>query len=345
MAVFELNPLQDSRWDAFVRVHPHGSVFHTTSWLQALQHTYGYESFALTTSAPGQPLKNGMVFCKIKSFLTGSRVVSLPFSDHCQPLVESSEDLEQLLESLRAKFRFKNGEYLELRPLSSLAPQIGLATGESFWFHQLNLQPSETEIFKSFHKSCVQRKISRAERDGVTSKQGRSEDLLKAFYGLLLLTRRRHQLPPQPMRWFRNLARTFGDNLQIRVAFKENQPIASMLTLTDGKTLVYKYGCSDARFHNSGGMPFLFWQAIQEGKKAGALAFDFGRSEKDNEGLVAFKGHWGGERSEITYQRYPAVHSEKAASPWRLDMARKAFSILPDFCLVGAGNLLYRHIG
>jgi lipid II:glycine glycyltransferase (peptidoglycan interpeptide bridge formation enzyme) len=327
-----------------VKSHPQGSVFHTPSWLRALQQTYGYEPFALTTSAPDQSLKNGLVFCQIKSFLTGSRIVSLPFSDHCQPLVDTGEDLQQMLETLKTKFRFRQGEYLEIRPLGSAA-EFGLANGETFWFHQLNLQPGENDIYKGFHKSCVQRKINRAERDGVTTQQGRSEDLLNAFYHLLLLTRRRHQLPPQPLRWFRNLIEFFSDNLQIRVAFKDGRPIASMLTLTDGKNVVYKYGCSDARFHNSGAMPFLFWQAIQEAKRAGAKSFDFGRSEKDNEGLVAFKGHLGGERSELVYQRYPTKQVGKSSSPWRIDIARKAFSMLPDFCLVGAGNLLYRHIG
>jgi hypothetical protein len=349
MAVYEVDPINDPRWGEFLQTHPMASVFHTTSWLRALSRTYGYEPFVLTTTAPGQSLQNGIAFCRVKSMLTGSRVVSLPFSDHCQPLVDVPGDLVKLLDSLKTGANTRRCKYVELRPLDAADADLrhgaGLGQSELFCFHRLDLRPSEYEIFRKFHKSCVQRKIHRAERDGITSLEGTSEQLLSAFYRLLLLTRRRHQLPPQPLQWFHNLVQLFGDKLQIRVAFKDCQPIASILTLADKKSVVYKYGCSDSRFHNLGAMPFLFWQAIRDAKRREATEFDFGRSELDNAGLITFKDHWGGRRSQLTYYRYPVERSEGAASLWRIDVARKAFSLLPDFCLMTAGNLLYKHIG
>jgi hypothetical protein len=349
MPVYEINPLQDSRWVEFVEHDPTSSVFHTPNWLEALACTYGYEPVALTTTRPGQPLQNGLVFCRVKSLFTGCRIVSLPFSDHCQPLVNTASDLLELLGYLRTVVAAKNWKYLEVRPAvdlgSEIAGQMGLIQSESFCLHTLDLRPSEDALFRSFHKSCIQRKVQRAERDGLTSEEGRSERLLKIFYGLLLLTRRRHQLPPQPLSWFRNLILCFGEKLVIRVAFKDRRPVASMLTLLDGKTLTYKYGCSDAQFHNLGGMPFLLWSAIRDGKKEGAEQFDFGRSEKDNPGLIAFKDHWGGSRTELKYYRYSHHPSENGARQWRINAARKTFSVLPDFCLTTAGKLLYRHIG
>ena len=35
-----------------------------------------------------------LCFAEMKSWLTGRRLVSLPFSDHCEPLVDSEEDLD-----------------------------------------------------------------------------------------------------------------------------------------------------------------------------------------------------------------------------------------------------------
>src|SRR3989441_5506420 len=97
-----------------------------------------------------------------------------------------------------------------------------------------------------------------------------------------------------------------GDKVKIRMASKDGRPIASVLTLSFKDVLVYKYGCSDERFHNLGGMPLLLWNAIQEGKRNGAREFDMGRSDTDNPGLIAFKEHWGATRSQLTYWRYPA---------------------------------------
>lgn len=89
------------------------------------------------------------------------------------------------------------------------------------------------------------------------TEEGRSEILLDKFYDLLLLMRRQHQFPPQPRDWFRNLFACLGEQIKIGVASKDGQPIASILTLSYKGSLVYKYGCSDARFHNLGGMSFL----------------------------------------------------------------------------------------
>src|SRR5450755_1176727 len=69
--VYEIDPLNDARWDALVESHPETSVFHSTKWLRALQTTYGYDTIAVTTCPRGVPLTNGLVFCRVKSWFTG----------------------------------------------------------------------------------------------------------------------------------------------------------------------------------------------------------------------------------------------------------------------------------
>ena len=98
--VHRLNPLEDGRWDRFVQKHPRSSVFHTSAWLEALRRSYGYHPVVIATSAPGQELEDGMVFCRVDSWLTGRRLVSLPFSDHCEPLVDDPATLQAMLASL-----------------------------------------------------------------------------------------------------------------------------------------------------------------------------------------------------------------------------------------------------
>ncbi|MGH9681751.1 MAG: hypothetical protein ACRD4Y_17530, partial [Candidatus Acidiferrales bacterium] len=75
MIVHEIDPLRDPRWVRLVDNHRAASVFHTAGWLSALQRTYAYEPVALTTSGAGEPLENGLVLCKISSWLTGNRIV------------------------------------------------------------------------------------------------------------------------------------------------------------------------------------------------------------------------------------------------------------------------------
>lgn len=345
MSVFTINPLQDPRWSRFVAGHPQSSVFHTSQWLDALRRTYLYDPVVYTTTPAGSELTNGIAFCQIRSWASGDRLVSLPFSDHCQPLASRAE-FSELMAGLNPA-REKLWKYIELRPLAPIAAARAdaLTQSESFSLQTLDLHPTLDTLFQRFHKSCVQRKIHRAERENLTYEEGRSESLLQKFYALLLQTRRRHGLPPQPLLWFRNLLACLGDSVLIRVASKDGQPVASIVTMQHKDVLVYKYGCSDSRFNNLGGNALLFWRAIQDAKKDGLTRFDLGRSDSQNHGLITFKENWGAVSVPLDYYRLPADHASHLNSAWSARFARGLFSVMPDSLLSVTGKLLYRHIG
>ncbi len=342
---FLIDPLQDPRWPEFLDRHPNASVFHTREWLRALASTYGYRILGFTSNGPNLPLTNGVVCCQINSWLTGRRLVSLPFSDHCEPLANSSNELEELLTSLTHVLENRNLEYIELRPYSIFtSDRIGFKPSQTFYSHSIDLRPSIEDLFHNLHKNCVQRKIHRANRECLTYEEGTSKSLLHSFYDLLLLTRRRHQLPPQPLAWFRKLMHCMTEQAKVRVCSKNGQPIAAIITLTYKNSMVYKYGCSDARFHNLGGMPYLFWNAIQDAKQSGLAELDLGRSDCDDAGLVNFKERLGASRSSVTYWTYP-VAARRTLMPWTGRVSKPYLGYIPNHILTLAGKIIYRHIG
>ena len=345
MPGYTVNPLTDTRWLDLLYRHPSASVFHTPGCLAALQRTYGYEPMVVTTCPPTTELTNGIVLCRVKSLFTGSRLVSLPFSDHCEPLANSDGELHELLSSiacLRVSSRYR---YIELRPLLvSPGTRNGFDASSKFFMHQLLLSSDAAELFCQFSKASIQRKIRRAERERLRYEEGCSEGLLREFYRLLLMTRRRHRLPPQPLAWFRELVTCMGDNVKVRLAFKDCTAIAGIVTLQFKDVMTYKYGCSDADYHNLGGMPMLLWRAIQEAVGLGLYTFDFGRSDPDNGGLVIFKDRWGGARSVLTYWS-TAMAPQASRRFWNHGWAGRALAQCPDPVLSLAGRLLYRHIG
>lgn len=348
--VRRIDPRKDPRWAGFLEQHPRASVFHTAAWLEALSRTYGYEPVAYTTSADDGELASAIVLCRVESRLTGRRLVSLPFSDHCDALVDGDEDLQFLGAALEKECRTGQWRYIEMRPLERSHMMTRLfRCVSSYAFHQLDLEPDLGTLLHNFHKNSTQRKIRRAEREGLTYKEG-STELLDSFYRLLTITRRRHKIPPQPKQWFRNLIDCFGEALRIRLALKDGRAIAGMLTLRYKDTLVYKYGCSDTRFKSLGGTHLLFWKAIQEAKSAGLRTFDLGRTDSDQTGLVTFKNRWGTTRSVLTYSRYTDAGSSTQSfqvpmSPWKVRTAKEIFAHLPPALLSTVGRLLYRHVG
>ena len=349
-AVYQVHPLRDPRWAELVGNHTGSSVFHTVQWLEALQRTYGYEPTAYTTSPPGTTLENGVVFCRVTSWLTGRRLVSLPFSDHCEPLMATAEDEQLFASTIEQALHREKLRYAEIRATGGdlfATSRVSRST-RAYCFHRLDLRPDLTTLFRNCHKSSTQRKILRAEREGLTCEIGRSESLLNAFWVLLLMTRRRHRIPPQPQDWFRNLIACFGEALQIRVAFKDKRPVAAILTLRHKDTIVYKYGCSDARCNTLGGTQLLFWKAIQDARRDGLHVFDLGRTECDNAGLITFKDRLGSARSLLTYARFslspPSDMFGTNAAKWAGRIAKGMVPYLPDRILEMIGSALYRHV-
>jgi Acetyltransferase (GNAT) domain len=344
--VYTFDPLTDGRWDDFVRTDERASIFHTKPWLTALQRAYKYEPVGCTFSAPGEPLRNALVCCRVKSWLTGERLVSLPFSDHCEPLVESPEHLQALLLPAQQELRDKKIKYIDIRPLS-LSFTEAFQNAESYFLHLLDLRPTQDELYKKLHGDSIRRKIQRAEREKLTLEVGSSETMLAEFYNLHIITRQRQELPPHPLAWFRTVLASLGDDAKIRIAKKDGVAIASIFTLAHKQKMVYKYGCSDSHSHNLGGMQFLFWHLIRDSKERGFVELDFGRSEPSNTGLVTFKDRYGGKRELIRYLRYPArqpVAPDAKPSSTKL-LAGKVFARCPHTILRLAGNLLYPHVG
>src|ERR1035437_7183680 len=344
MNIHVINPLSDERWDQFVAGHPRASAFHQKGWLQALACTYGYEPFVITSASPGEVLRDGLPLCCVSSWITGNRLVSLPFADHCEPLLTDGSTSLEFMGCLRAERDQRQYAYVELRPFAAVADSCpGLVPNRFFYCHRLDLSPSLESIFQRLHKDSVQRKIQRAEREKLSEVVGQSQELIDTFCQLLLMTRRRHQLPPQPRSWFDNLVACMGDKIQIRLARKHDRPIAAILTLRHRSSVVYKYGCSDARFDNLGGMPLLLWRLIQESKASGVEEIDFGWCDIENEGLSTFKDRFNAQKGILTYYRYPNV--APSADERNSQVLRRLFSLLPDAALRAAGNILYRHMG
>ncbi len=343
--MYLIDPCSDPRWPEFLERHPLASAFHTPGWLEALRRTYGYEPVVFTTTPPGREFSNGWAFCRIASALTGKRLVSLPFSDHCDPLVTNGDELAELVSALKQEADRTGVRYAEMRPVKvAVGATSGLGQAGGFCFHRLDLSPSLGVLFRGFHQDCVQRKIKRAERESLAYERGRSDTLLRRFYELWMVSRRRQGLPPQPLAWFRNLAELVRDNLTVHLALKSNQPLASILTLRHNRTLMYKYGCSDRSAGAVGGTQFLLWEAIREARDAGLHELDMGRSDWDNPGLIAFKDRWGASRSCLAYLRYPACR-ERPRAEWPVRIAKRVFGLAPSALANAAGRIVYRHFG
>src|SRR5437764_233372 len=101
MNVITVDPRTDPLWQRLVS-EQRSDVFHSPAWARVLAETYGWEPVArVLLDETGQP-RAGIPFCRVADII-GERIVSLPFSDYCDPLVVDSSQWNHLLEGLLAE--------------------------------------------------------------------------------------------------------------------------------------------------------------------------------------------------------------------------------------------------
>jgi len=280
----------------------------------------------------------------VNSPLTGKRVVSLPFTAYCTPLVAE----EYIEEAVRFAYnRFPKVSYVELKFLESTKGDEGqLGVASSYVDHIISLKGDIDELFRSFHYSCVRKRVRHANKKGLTFSLGESESHLRQIYKLIVKVRRSHGLPPQPYELYYNIYRILLPlNLLIMplVEFNGNI-IAGGFVLKSKHIWHLEYSASDHRLLDLAPNPMLFWECIKMAHQAGANYFDLGRTSIWNNSLLEFKDRWQAKRHVIRNLYFPQNAKAPAMKKNReilLSMNKR----LPATLLKWIGRVLYPHMG
>lgn len=320
------------------------SLFVSPRWLAVIEETFDCHVQAMTASSGGET-KGGFLFSDIDD-IRGRRMVSLPFSDYADPFVEDAATWQRLVDPL-----FAIGAPLRFRCLhnSVAAADKRFEAVQHLAWHGVNLQREAEQIWAGLQPAARQN-IRKAEAAGLRVRIGRSVDDLRAFYAMHCRVRKgKYRLFAQPFRLFENLASAFSgtDDLFVLLAEIDGVPIAGILFLVHGDTLYYKFNASsDVRFRPN---DLLVWSGLQIGRERGLARLDFGVSDLDQPGLVAFKRKFATEERLVTELRWAGdvrrpSHRDRDAGA----LLGQLTSILtspevPDEVTRAVGDQLYRY--
>lgn len=226
---------------------------------------------------------------QIKSLITGRRLVSLPFTDVCEPFIGSFEEAEELLENIISYCKKNNLDSIEFRSSETKFP-FETEHFRTDLRHILKLDRSEKELFKSFSEN-TRRNIKKAQKENVIVKLRNDEEGIRVFYKMQCDTRRKHGLPPQPYKFFFNFLKTiaYSGMCDILLAKHNGNFVAGAIYLKIGKKILYKFGASFLKYQHLRGNHIVMWEAIRKYIQEGFEEFDFGKTETENEGLRRFK--------------------------------------------------------
>ena len=247
MPIVEINPETDPRWDECALAHPNATIYHLSAWSKVLRTTFGYKPFclAITSESNSTRLEGIFPLAIVNRWFKGKRLVSLPLTAYCNPLV-APEQLDELIGYAERHVPNAKRVHLHLRQTGALnLPGVT----SPFVTHVLRLD-EEAALFKRFHDSSVRQRIKRAQRLGLKVRWGNSEDDLRAFYRLQRATRKRHGLPPHPFRFYDEMRRILMplQLMDIPVVEREGEVVAAAILLNFNKTYHLEYNAADVRF-------------------------------------------------------------------------------------------------
>ena len=331
-------------WSAHFSSHRLMSLFSSPEWIEILCHTYSIDIQA--SLLQNQSVCAALLFSHIRD-VRGDRIVCLPFSDYCDPLVDDVRlwnDVVEPLVPLEVPVRLR---CLQNR-LPAQDPRFVLSRTAKW--HGTDLMRAEDELWAGISPQARQN-IRHALRSGVVVREGRSVEDAQIFYRMHLLTRKnKYRLLAQPFAFFENIFTVFGkgDRVAALIAECDGVPLAGIVLLQFRDALYYKFNASVDQKYRANDL--LAWHAILFGHRRALTMLDFGVSENDQPGLIRYKRKFASEEREIHFYDWVPQRPHNA----RDALGEEASEILgyvtqlltdpavPDEITRAAGDKLYR---
>ena len=340
-----------TEWSTYLNNQPEADQLCGPAWLDLLQDVYGFLPLPLTVKNAQGRITGTLLLAEVRSPFLGTRLVSLPFTDHVPLLADDQVTAGALCDQAVSLAQERQARYLELRTgmNAMLSDRPDFVESNLYVRWLVPLTGSPLEAWAKLRKP-VQRQVKKARQLGVTIRAADRVEDMEHFYRLHLRTRcRKHGMPAQPRRYFRALWQTFAAQgaLQLLLAEHAGEVIAAMIFMGGGQTLRYAYGASDERFLQLGPNNLLLWTAIERASDHGYTLLDLGRTSVDNEGLMNFKRGWGAEQAPLPYYYSPRMRGLVATSEHSrtYQFATGCWKRLPLGAAGPLGGALYRHLG
>lgn len=171
---------------------------------------------------------------------------------------------------------------------------------------RLNIENKTKEEIMSNFSSKTRYNIRLAQKKGIVVKK-LGIDGLDDFYKLMGITGKRDNFGIRKKEYFKKIIDSFKEHSEIYIAYYNDIPLASALTITYGKKMTYLYGASSNEYRNLMPTYLLQWEMIQDGINAGCHVYDFrgvSMDQGETGGLYRFKKGFGGDLIELIGEIY-----------------------------------------
>ena len=290
-------------WERFVDKHPRSTLGHAPEWWEILTRSYGLKPCYLEAHRESGALAGILPLVALPSWRGPGELVSLPYLDSAGPLVAEGEDATQaLLDRAVAWMGAQGFAGIEVRSLAAASAQEASDVDRVDLF--LPLAKDVDSQWKAV-RAKVRNQTRKAEKEGLVLLEGKSSDLLRAFYQPFLVNMRDLGSPVHSRRFFEEIARAFGDRMRIIVTALDNRPVGGLIAIHHGRTVSIPWASTLRSERRRCPNNQIYWEALRWAVERGAEEVDFGRSPRQG-GTHRFKVGWGAQPRELDWRKLGA---------------------------------------
>jgi FemAB-related protein (PEP-CTERM system-associated) len=334
-------PGEDLLLDRFVREHPQGTLFHTSSWRRMVEDVLEHPGEVLVAEK-GKKILGVLPFFEVKSPFLGQVAVSMPFGVYGGILAEGVEASRGLAARAADLSNSHRNRYLELRQKEEL--DIGGTLSDRYVTFRKRL-PEDPEACLGLIPRKARAEIRKARDDGNFRFVERKD--LKLFHSLFAANKQELGSPSIPFSMLTALERNLGPKMVMHCVDRpDGQTIATVLSFIHGDCLMPYYSGALSTREGRGANNYMYWRLMEWATRKGFKVFDFGRSRKDS-GAAKFKKNMGFQPEPLHYQyllgekgKLPDFHPDNP----KLGVYQRIWRKLPGFVVRPLGGWIFKRL-
>lgn len=296
-----LDDRDETAWDAFVAVHPDATFFHRAAWRRVIAAAFGHRPHYLLAERDGAVV-GVLPLVQLRSLLFGRALISVPFCVYGGPLAADAESYAALCREAAALLAPSRAPAVELRlradpPAGWLDPAEWIARPDLYVTFRKPISGDDEANLKAIprkQRAMVRKGIA----GGLASTVG---DDVGGLWPIYAESVRNLGTPVFAQRYFRLLAETFRDSMDILTVHAGEQAVAAVMNFYWRDEVLPYYGGGTAAARDCHANDFMYWEVMRHAAARGCRLFDYGRS-KLGTGSYAFKKNWGFEPTPLAYR-------------------------------------------
>src|SRR5262249_30083332 len=298
MRIVEYSHEMRPQWDSFVMQHQQGTLFHLTVWQRIIARAFAYKPLYLAAVDEGE-IRGVLPLFLGANPLTGRTLISTPFAVYGGVCAGGQAAHDALIEAASALAQKQKVEYLELR-LREPDPSTGFAIKELYVNFETAIDPDPERLMKALPRD-TRYMIRKGQKAGLRATRGHNH--LDTFYEIYAQSVRNLGTPVFAKKFFRIVLEELGEAAEIRVIWKDETGVASVLSFRFRDWILPYYGGSTLVGRQCAANNFMYWELLESARQRGIRNFDFGRS-KLGTGSYSFKADWNMRERPLPYQFY-----------------------------------------